>query len=184
MRELVKQAKTDSAARLEILERFEPLIKKTIRHYSKDFSLYNDAMQEGYATVLRCIELFKTESDIEFAGYVKAAINNNLMNYFRKIPLLYSLDIEIDDAEDLTPLDMLPSGVNIEQDYMKQQQRAALYDAINHLPARHRSIIIAIYFHHRTMRSLCNEYDCHYNTIVNTKEAALKQIRKHMAEML
>jgi RNA polymerase sporulation-specific sigma factor len=184
MRDLIILAKLDKDAKLEVLLRFEPLLKKTTNQYVKDFNLYNDAMQEGYATILKCIELYNPESKVEFPWYVKTAVTNNLMHFSRKIKTMFSLDSESATAEGLTFLDMLPADTNIEKEHIHKQELNAMYHAIKNLPEKQQVIIVEIFFKHKTMRSISKERGCHYNTVVNAKDSAINSLKKSLAGML
>lgn len=187
MREMVRIAKGDNTSgsgrscemKLKILKSFEPLIKKCIKIYIHDFHYYEDAMQEGYLTILKCIEMYDIDSRCEFPGYVKMAMINNIRDFSKKIKNHASLDEEIFEGG-VTLLETIKSDVDIERDEIRSEEIIAMYRGIGKLTKKQREIIIEVFFKKLSMREVCKNRRCHYMTVVRLKDRALERLRDIM----
>lgn len=179
MRAMVIAARENEDIRLELVMRFEPLIKKCVKFYIRDFFHYEDAMQEGYLTILKCIQRYDAASKSEFPAYVKTAMIHNMRDYGKKIVNCLSLDEPITETGG-TLMETLKSEVNIEGDEIKSEEIAAMLKAFEGLTIKQREIIEIVYFNNVSMRDLCRNRRCHYMTIVKLKERALDKLRRDL----
>lgn len=179
MRDMVAIAKTDIDGKLTILKNFEPLIKKCFKMYVKDFNYFDDVMQEGYITILKCIDLYDLNSKTEFPGYVKMAVINNIRHFSRELKNEISLDDEINEVGG-TLLDILESDVNIEGDKIHYDEIMSMHRCLKKLTQKQREIIEGYYFKGLSLQDICANRRCHYNAIVRLKKRALETLRKEM----
>jgi RNA polymerase sporulation-specific sigma factor len=179
MRAIVIAARENDDIRLELMRNFEPLIKKCIKFYIKDFYYYPDAMQEGYLTILKCIKSYDITSKSEFPAYVKTAMIHNIRDFSKKIINCISLDDSVNESGG-TLLETLKSEENIEADNILSEENAAMLRALDKLTAKQREIIEMIYFNNFSMRDICRNRRCHYMAIVKLKERALHKLREEM----
>jgi RNA polymerase sporulation-specific sigma factor len=179
MRAMVIAAREDEKIKLELLKRFEPLIKKCIKFYIKDFNYYGDAMQEGYCTILKCIKSYDIASKCEFPAYVKSAMIHNMRDFSKKIINCLSLD-EPGNETGGTLMETLRSDENIERDKIQSEEIEAMLEALHELTNKQREIIEMIYFNNISMKDLCRNRRCHYMTIVKLKERALEKLREEL----
>lgn len=179
MKEIVLIAKTNCEARLMLLKSFEPLIKKCFKSYVQDYNFFEDVMQEGYITILRCIYLYDLNSNSEFPAYVKTAVINNIRHFSRKVKSDLSLDEVNDNGCALK--DLLKSDINIEEYEIQEGEITALHSALKKLTPKQLEIIDAYYFKDLSLQSICLNRRCHYMTIARLKERAIKALRKELA---
>lgn len=179
MKELITLARTDDEIKLKILRSFEPLIKKCFKIYIKDLNYYDDTIQEGYMTILKCISNFNINLNCEFPGYVKIAVIRNIRDFSKKIKSEISLDEEMCE-EGSTILDILKSDTDIENDEILRSEIKQMYKALNNLTEKQRRIIEEYYFKDLTLKQICKDRKCHYMSIARLKDRALKKLRMDM----
>lgn len=180
MKELIEKAKKDKEAMYEVVEAFMPLIKKVVRLYEKDYENFEDEIQEGRLILIKCIRGYDISSNCPFEAYVKKAVYHSLRCYIIKknSNLDWSLDNEIEEG--ITLIDLLDSGVDIEGDIVAKENIKKLRWAIDKLKPKYKDLVIDIYFNKVSMASICKERNCHYMTVVSTKERALKKLYEFM----
>jgi RNA polymerase sporulation-specific sigma factor len=181
MRDLVVKARIDKEMTMNLIERFEPLIKKCFKMYVRDFNFFDDAMQEGYLTVIKCIALYDTESKTEFPGYVKTAVINNLRNFSKKIKYDLSIDAEVNEYS-CAFTDILQSDVNIEAESIINAEILAMEKALKKLTEKQREIIEAFYFKNLTLQEISKRRRCHYMAVARLKSRALIALQNSLQE--
>lgn len=176
MKELVIKAKTDREAALIILESFAPLIKKSMKMYVRDFDYYDDALQDGYLTILKCIEKYDINSECPFPAYAKIAVIHNMRSFAKKIKAEASLDEPLCE-EGGTLLDTLKSEVNIETNEIQSETLRALHNALGQLSDKQREIIFSYYFKNIPLKDIAKNKRCHYMAVVKLKERGINALR-------
>ncbi|EYE87638.1 hypothetical protein Q428_12250 [Fervidicella metallireducens AeB] len=179
MKELIIKARENEEIKLKILKDFEPLIKKSLKMYLKDMSHFNDGMQEGYLTVLKCIYTYETSSNCPFPAYVKRAVIYSIRDFAKKLKCEVSLDEAINE-DGGTLLDILPGDVDIEGDNIHKEDLVRLKEAINMLSEKQREVIEDYFFKNKSMVDICKGKRCHYMAVSGLKERAVKKLREYM----
>lgn len=176
MREKVIMARKNEDVEAQLVKDFEPLIKKCIGIYVKDYSYYDDAMQEGRLTILQCIKRYDIISPIPFEGYVKMGVAYSIRDFGNRIRNCISLDDEINE-DGGTLYDILEGDQDIEEDEIHREEQIELSSAFEKLPDNYKDIIRKFYFEKISLREIAGNRRCHYMTVVKLKERALKCLR-------
>lgn len=179
MRDLIIKARKDEEARLKILRSYEPLIKKCIRMYVKDFNYHNDALQQGYLVLLECIYKYNIDGEYHFGAYLKVSLIYAMRNFAKKIKNDLSLDEEFGE-DGGTLIDTIEGSENVEESIIKRENMKSLYEAYNKLSDSHKKIIDEVYFKNISMIDICKGRRCHYMAVVKMKDRALKSLRDYM----
>lgn len=179
LREMVIMARNNDEVKLQLLKKFEPLMKKCIKIYIKDFTYFNDAMQEARLAMLQCINRYDTDSSIPFEGYVKRAIIYSIRDFAHRIYDYVSLDETITE-DGGTLYDVIEGNENIEDERIHIEELDELMRAFIMLPENYKSILRKYYFEKMSLRDICAGRRCHYMTVVKLKERALKCLREKL----
>ena len=75
---------------------------------------------------------------------------------------------------------LLPCDVNIEADFVKKEDYAKLYAAIEQLKPNYRCLIEEIYIKGRKLVDVAAEKGVHHTTITKTLKRALEHLRKNL----
>lgn len=183
MREMVIKARKNEEVRIEILNNFEPLMKKCIRIYVKDYSYFDDAMQEARITVLQCIKRYDINSPIPFEGYVKRGVIYSIRDFAHRIRSYVSLDDEINE-DGGTLHDILKSDQDIEGEKIHRDELIELKMAFEKLPENYKNILQKFYFEGISLREISNNRRCHYMNVVKLKDRALKNLREQLDDIM
>lgn len=179
MKDLIIKARENEEIRLKILKDFEPLIKKSLKMYLKDMSYFNDGIQEGYLTVLKCIYTYDIESDCPFPAYVKRAVIYSIRDFAKREKFNLSLQQEINE-DGVTLLDILPCDVDIEGENIHREDLKRLKEAIGMLSEKQREVIEDYFLKNKSMVEICKGKRCHYMAVSGLKERAIKKLREYM----
>lgn len=182
MDNMILRARENDREKEELVRSFEPLIKKCIRIYVKDFGLHEDALQEGIITILKCIETYDINAGYPFAAYVKRAVSYSMRDFGKKANKDIG-NISMDESinEDGGSLyDVLESNVDIEGDYIKEVEMDILKDALMSLSKKQREVIEGFYLKKMSIMEMCKHRRCHYMTIFKLKERSLKKLKEEI----
>lgn len=178
---LVKEAQMGNKDSMEkLMKSFENYIYKSamtiyVSGYDQD-----DLMQIGYMTVMRAVEKYDiTKSN--FVNYVTLAITNNFRCLIRnkaKENAVGSLDLEFGDGLSLG--DMLQDEtVNVEEDYIIDELRQVMKEAIDGLPFKLQEVITYVYLEEKgTCKDYAKEKKINYNTVIKRKNLAFAKLKK------
>lgn len=183
LKEMVIMARENEEAGVQILKDFEPLMKKCIRIYVKDFSYYDDAMQEARLAVLQCIRRYDIGSPVPFEGYAKMGVIYSVRDFAHRIRFNVSLDDEINE-DGGTLYDILEGDMDIERDKIHSEELIELRSAFEKLPENYQDIIRKFYFEKMSLREIAGNRRCHYMTVVKLKERAVKCLREGLKFIL
>ncbi|SEF38576.1 RNA polymerase sporulation-specific sigma factor [Caloramator fervidus] len=162
----------------KVLKSFEPLLKKCCGIYLKNFSDFEDAMQEGRIAILKCIENYNENLKVPFEAYVKRAVINTIRDFSRKIKDMESLDEAVtEDGENF--YEIIASDFDLEGDYFKKEDIKRLYDALKKLTKKQREVIIEHFFKGKPLVEIAKNKRCHYMAVVRLKDRALDKLREN-----
>lgn len=173
--------KGDKKAKEELLKKLHPLIISSIRRYYNRLSHYDDLIQDGYETVLRCIQDYDINKNVHFLGYVKTMLRYCYLNKHREKQLL-SLNEPIKDGEDLELGDLISDERDEIEDILERETKVELYKALNSLTEKQRQILIYFYIHNLSIDQIAKRMGISYRTVVNIKTSALKKLRSLMVK--
>lgn len=173
---LILSKKGDKEAKEKLLKKLKPLILSSIRRYYNKSSEYEDLIQEGYETVLRCIKDYDFQKDVPFLGFVKARLKYYYLNKHRQIQPL-SLNGPIKYGEKGEIGHFIPDSRPYIEEIFEKEERLKLYESLNSLTEKQRSIIIDFYIHNLSLSQIAEKMGVAYRTVVNIKTAALKKLR-------
>ena len=181
MKEIILKARSDESVRLELIKSFEPLIKKCIKYYVKNPTYYNDAYQEGCATILYCIKHFDINSNYPFEAYLKKSMLYSIKYFSNKIRECASLDETINEDGGCL-YDIIDCGENVEEDNIKKEEIRKLRAALSKLTEGQRYVIECVYFKNIKLKALAKNRRCHYMTVVALKKRALQKLKEEMTK--
>ena len=165
----------------EKIKAFEPLIKKCIRIYLRNNEYYEDALQEGYCTIAKCIKTYDKSHGTLFSGYVKSAIIYSIRDFSMKLDRKdMSIDEESDDGGCI--MDFLEGNEDVERDCIKRENIKRLRSAIESLTPKQRQVIKEYYYENKTLKEISGNRRCHYMTVVNLKERAIEKLKEKIED--
>jgi RNA polymerase sporulation-specific sigma factor len=174
------EARENEDKRTMLTIAFEPLIKKCIKIYVKNPGYFEDAMQEGYFTILKCIKNYDVDSTYPFPAYVKRAVIYSIRDFSKKIRENISLDAESEGDNERNLYDFLKSDADVEGEYILKHDVERLRMALMALSPKQMDIIRDFFFKNMSMRDICKNRRCHYMAVVGLKDRAIKKMKEEM----
>ena len=180
-RYMIKSLKRNPHKREELLRKLKPLIIKSIRKYYNDFSQFEDLVQQGYEVILKGINEFDEEKDVNFLGFIKMKLKFYYLDKHKyKKEKSSSLNKPIgEDGDEI--LDLIPDNDKSPLDkVLEKERKVRLRKAIAILTPRQKKIIIYYYIKNKSIKEISRILKISYRTVINTKTTALKKLRKQM----
>ena len=176
---LVRKAQSGDKPSMEkLIMSFENYIYKSAMNIYVVGYDHQDLMQIGFMTIMRAVEKYDT-SKSNFINYVTLAITNNFRCLIRnkaRENANGSLDAAIGDEISLK--DILPDkGVNVEENYIKEELGREIREAIKGLPFKLQEIINYVYVEERgNFKDYARETGINYNTVIKRKNLAFEKL--------
>ena len=174
--DLLKEAGSgNKQAAEELLLRFKPLILSTIkRHYTG--TDWEDMLQSATLSFLEGIKEYDAEKGIPFPAYIKTKLNFDIYNICRKNRniIFYQLVISNEEQNLLERLE--DETVDIQQDYLRKEESAALHKALNKLHPKQRKVIVLHFFENLTLKEIAKEMNISYKTAQRYKAKGMTKL--------
>lgn len=170
--------KGDMKSKERLLERLNPLIIKSIKQYYNKQKDYEDLLQEGRVIVLECLSTYDESKGTYFLGYLKHMLKYHYLDK-NKEKIFMSLNEKIGEDEDEEIIDMLEShDYNALDRLIRLEDTKEVRDSLLELTDRQLSIVLDCYFREMKIPEIAKKYNISYRTVVNTRAAAIKNLRK------
>lgn len=184
MKELLKKAKEGDRASIEaLLNKFEPLIKKSSRKYYINGYEQRDVKQLAYMAALKAIKKFDTERSNSFPLYVKRTIQNSIYKevqkskknfYYRKVNEEIRETTEIKNIED--------KSINIDEEIIRKERRDTLINLINKMTVKEKELITKVFIEEKTLREYAEEKKIKYHKVFYLKKKILQKIESFLED--
>lgn len=172
----------DKGACEQLLIKLKPLILKSIRRYYNDYSLYDDLIQDGFETVIRCVEDFDESKGVNFLGYTKVQLKFLYLNKHKE-KKTFSLN-EIVGEDGVEFIDILEdNGLDPLENYLVMEEREFVLGALSILTERQREVVVLYYLHEISIGDIADMLGISYRTVVNIKTNAIKKMRCYTTKL-
>lgn len=175
---LEKSREGDNSSKEELINRLYPLIVSSIKRYYNRMDQYEDLISEGNIIVLECINSYDTNRGVYFLGYVKTMLKYNYLNKHKdRIHMSLNTPLEEESSEEW--VDLLESQDDGPLEILiKSYEEDLLGEALEALTPRQRDIVVQFYIEGLSIGEIGKKLNVSYRTVVNTKTAALKKMKK------
>ncbi len=167
-----------------IINRLEPLVKKSIGKFYYGDMDYEDLLQEGRLRILSEIARFDPKRNTVFLGVAKKSLQYLYCELRRqRVPLCF-LNVCVRTEGDLREkLDLIEDSVDTEEICLSREFEGILKKAFEGLSRVHREIVCDYYLRGMTLRRISTEKNIHYMTAVQRKRRALEELRSNLEKM-
>jgi len=177
---LVRGAKKrDTECQLALIEGFRPLMLSMIRRYIYEVDAVDDYLSEAAIVLLNAVETFNEDLGVPFSGYLKKELFYYFVNVAKVHQNFYTLDGGISEGESFSLLDTLADPTDIEGDYIRAEDFAALKRYLPQLRERQRWIIEEHYFKKRSFREIAAHIGVSANSLVKLHRRAIADLRTY-----
>lgn len=180
MEELIIKAKQgDKNALEEILNKFQPLINKTVISfyiYGYDFE---DIRQIAILGIIKAVNKFDITLMDSFPSYVKEVVRNSIYKEIEKATKHYYKNKESKEIATFIDIkDIIDDGVDIQEDYIKKDNKKGLENAISLLKEEDRSLLKALYIENKTLKYYSEEKNIEYYKARYMKDKVIKTLKE------
>ena len=184
MKELLKKAKEGDRASIEaLLNKFEPLIKKSSRKYYINGYEQGDVKQLAYMAALKAIKKFDTERSNSFPLYVKRTIQNSIYKELLKSKEKFNVNKTNKELKPITEIENIEDkSINIDEEIIKKERREILINLINKMAAEERELIIEIFIEEKTLKKYAEEKNMKYHRVFYLKKKILQKIESFLED--
>lgn len=180
MKELIIKAKQgDKNALEEILNKFQPLVNKTVISfyiYGYDF---DDIRQIATLGIINAVNKFDTTLSESFPSYVKETVRNSIYKEIEKATKNYYKDKESKEiATFIDVKDIIDEEIDIQEDYIKKDKKKSLEKAISLLKEEDRKLLKALYIESKTLKSYSEDKNIEYYKARYMKDKVIKTLKE------
>ena len=134
--ELIRLKKENTLdSRTKIIEANIRFVKFLVEDFNCDFDQKEELFQVGLIGLIKAVDTFDIDKGFSFSTYAKKCIMNEISMYFRK---------NNKDENHLNDLNDF-SDIDLEENYIEQEEKIIILKMIKDLPEREREIIL-MYF--------------------------------------
>lgn len=145
---LQKAKNGDQEARLELINKYKPLVTKYSLKYNLKGFERNDLIQEGNVSILKAISKFDINRDPKlFDAYAINSIKNNYNNLVKtKVNINSESSLNIVNEEGYEIIDLILDAINIEEKVINESNRYALKESLCKLTDEELELLQIVYF--------------------------------------
>ena len=137
--ELIRLKKENTLdSRTKIIEANIRFVKFLVEDFNCDFDQKEELFQVGLIGLIKAVDTFGIDKGFSFSTYAKKCIMNEISMYFRKNN---KDENHLNDLNDLNDF----SDIDLEENYIEQEEKIIILKMIKDLPEREREIIL-MYF--------------------------------------
>lgn len=160
----------------EIIKRMYPLLSSRIAKGFWDPQEREDLLQEGRLEIIRAIKSFDPGKGVPLLGYLKKRIDYLYLN-IKRPPAVFSLNVTFgEEGEEF--IQLLESETDILEELVEVESITELRTAIEALPKMQNRVIIDLFYNDLSLSETAEINGIAYRTVVNTRAAALINLRK------
>jgi len=156
-----------------------PLIISMIKKYGY-YETFEENYQSSMVVLLESINEYNPEKNVTFSAFYKLKLFYYYMN------IIKNQTDHINHTQDILCLEQIPEEGKLLDDHIDdliwQENRTALYEAINKLSTRQKWIIEEHYFKGKKLTELSAQYNLHHQSLVKLKARALKLLKIYLKQ--
>lgn len=160
----------------ELIKQMYPLLSSAIRKSFSDFQDRDDLLQDGNLELILALKDFDPGIGVPILGYLKSRIRYFYMNA-KKPPETFSLNAPYGEEEDEF-INFFESDTDILEEIIKAESIMELRRVIEALPDMQKRVIVDLFYNGLSLGETAKVNGIAYRTAVNTRSAALKNLRR------
>ena len=171
--------KGDQQAFAEIVELYKDKIYYLGYRMLNNRHEAEDVVQETFLRVFKSLDRY--DPDQKFSTWIYRIATNLSIDRLRKRKPTYSLDADMNDQEGLDGYSMLPSDDRTpESEFMISETKQTVYDAIESLPAKYKSVMVLRYLQEMSLQEISDVLDMPVTTIKTRVHRGREFLRKKL----
>lgn len=171
----------EEEAIVQLTDSFRPMILSRIRRihpYSQDTE---DLVASAHLILLECLKTYSRERKVPFVHFFHMKLQYFLWDEIKKVKKREVCLLDSPDEDGQAPVDDLTSDFCLEEFILEKEGSKELQDHLDSLPKREAQVLQLFYFHDLGLSEIAGFLGLSYQTIANTKNRALKRLRRTYA---
>ncbi|WP_342563170.1 RNA polymerase sigma factor SigW [Paenibacillus sp. FSL R7-0345] len=171
--------KGDQRAFAELVELYKDKIYHLAYRMLNNRHEAEDIVQETFLRVYRNLDRYDDKQ--KFSTWIYRIGTNLCIDRLRKRKPTYSLDAEMNDQEGIDGYSMIPStNVTPETELLLSETQRVIYEAIDSLPVKYRSVMILRYLQDLSLQEISDVLDMPVTTIKTRVHRGREFLRKKL----
>lgn len=181
---LVSQGKQGDKEAIEsLLYKYEPLIKKYVRHYFIKGYDDEDLEQIARLAMLKAINKFDEKNGANFTGFIDVVIRNSLSTLLNKKEnriVWASLESVNEEGHELK--EMFLDDFDLEGSYIEKEDINSLKDELSKLESEDRNLLLMSFQGYGGLKEYSETTNTSYFACRRKRDRLVKKIRKKLIE--
>jgi len=170
----------DQRAFAELVELYKDKIYHLAYRMLSNRHEAEDIVQETFLRVYRNLDRYDDKQ--KFSTWIYRIATNLCIDRLRKRKPTYSLDAEMNDQEGIDGYSIIPSdNVTPETELLLSETQSMIYEAIDSLPVKYRSVMILRYLQDLSLQEISDVLDMPVTTIKTRVHRGREFLRKKLA---
>ena len=183
---LVERAQAgDDQAIHEVCLRFTGLVKKyAFQPHIRPIA--EEALSQGWLSVLQGIQLYDETCGIQFAGYIESRVKYGVWNLFKRERCRWQHEGQLDggsDDEGFAMLDQLTDGTDVAREVELSWLSEELMTAVAMLPDKQRLVILRTVLGEERLTTIAEELGITTQAVYNLRQRGLARLKLGCAGM-
>ena len=174
--ELIRLKKENTLdSRTKIIEANIRFVKYLVEDFNCDFDQKEELFQVGLIGLIKAVDTFDIDKGFSFSTYAKKCIMNEISMYFRK---------NNKDENHLNDLNDF-SDIDLEENYIEQEEKIIILKMIKDLPEREKEIILMYFgFYDKlyTQLEIANKFGIGQSYVSRLIKSIIVKFRKEIGD--
>lgn len=162
-----------------LMERYEEKLFRYIRRITNlDKETIEDLLQEVFLKIYKNLNDY--DEKFSFNSWVYRISHNEAISYWRKLNIRPET-VQLENEEGVNFLDVLPSDINLRNDYVKKELALKVRKLISQLPEKYRAVLILKFLEEKSYEEISDILRIPLGTVAVQISRAKEQF-KQLAE--
>lgn len=159
-----------------LMERYEAKLFRYVRRITNlDKETIEDLLQEVFLKIYKNLNDY--DSDFSFGSWVYRIAHNEAINFYRKQNVRPET-VQLDNDEGVNFLEILPSEINLRDDYIQKELALKVRKLISQLPEKYRAVLVLKFLEEKSYEEISDILQLPAGTIATQINRAKAQFKK------
>lgn len=174
-RQLVKQTLKNADHFECLMERYEGKLLRYIQRITNvDRETAEDILQEVFLKAYK--NLHEYDDDFEFSTWIYRIAHNEAISFYRKQKVRPEVVVQKENETDY--LEMVPSEIDLRDDYVKKELATKVHQIINSLPEKYKTVLVLKFLEERSYDEIADILQKPPGTIATLINRGKEQFKK------
>ena len=175
-KQLVKQTLKNADYFACLVDKYEEKLNRYIRRLTNfDNETVEDLLQETFLKAYKNLNDY--DPSFSFNSWIYRIAHNETISYFRKTKSRPET-VNIENEEGVSFLNILPSDINLREDYVKKELARKVHKLIGELPEKYRAVLILKFLEEKNYDEICDIMQIPPGTVATLIHRAKAQFKQ------